>query len=177
MSASPVFFNPIPMQRAEKLKHVKSGWLPVLGALIFICFTSTSFMGGAHTQIPLDAVWRTFLGSWHWELTGAVNVYCRKVGHFIGYGLVSLIFRNAWYRSAQAFAWVARNWLTPFAAALAVASTFAVACLDEFHQTFLPGRVGSLHDALLDASGAICLNIIFWTVRARAQKTGAAAEA
>jgi VanZ family protein len=141
--------------------------LPVLGALAFISFTSTNFMGGSHTQIVLDAVWKTFLGSWHWDLTGAVNVYCRKVGHFIGYGLVSLIFRNAWYKSAQAFAWVTGSWLTPFAASLAVASTFTVACLDELHQTFLATRVGSLHDALLDTAGAICLNVLFWSIRAR----------
>jgi VanZ family protein len=62
---------------------------------------------------------------------------------------------------------VARIWLTPFAAFFAIASTFAVACLDEWHQTFGPGRVGSLHDALLDAAGAIFLNAIFWASIAR----------
>jgi VanZ family protein len=167
MSASPVLFDPTPLDRPANPKNARRGWLPVLAALVFICFTSTDFMGGSHTQILLNAVWKTFLGSWHWDLTGAVNVYCRKVGHFIGYGLISLIFRNAWYKSAQAFAWVTRNWLTPFAASLAVASTFTVACLDEFHQTFLATRVGSLHDALLDTAGAICLNVLFWSIRAR----------
>jgi VanZ family protein len=167
MSASPLLFDRGPIEQPANLKNVRLGWLPVLGALVFICFTSTNFMGGTHTQIVLNAVWKTFLGSWHWDLTGPVNVYGRKVGHFIGYGLVSLIFGNAWYKSAQAFAWVTSGWLTPFASSLAVASTFTVACLDEFHQTFLATRVGSLHDALLDTAGAICLNVLFWSIRAR----------
>ena len=127
-------------------------------------------MGGSHTQVLVDAVWKTFLGTWHWDLTGPVNEACRKVGHFIGYGLVSLLFSNAWYKSAQAFAWVVRNWLTPFAAMLAVISTFLVACLDEWHQRFVPGRVGSIRDALLDAAGALFLNLLVWALRARRRR-------
>jgi VanZ family protein len=135
--------------------------------MVFICFTSTSFMGGKTTQILVDAVWKVVFGTWHWELTGLVNGSCRKFGHFFGYGVIGLIFRNAWYTSARAFMWVVKSWLTPFAASMAVASTFIVACLDEWHQTFCPGRVGCLHDALLDATGALCLNVAILVVRAR----------
>jgi VanZ family protein len=144
-----------------------SHWMTVLCALIFIRLTSTSFMGGSHTQILVDAVWKAVFGTWHWDITGYVNEYCRKVGHFFGYGLVGLIFRNAWYNSAKAFSWLMRTWLTPFAVSLSVASTFLVASLDEWHQTFLPGRVGSLRDVLLDAAGALFLNVILWRLIVR----------
>jgi VanZ family protein len=129
-------------------------------------------MGGSHTQILVDAVWKAVFGTWKWSITGDVNEYCRKVGHFFGYGLVGLIFRNAWFNSAKAFSWIMRTWLTPFAVLLSVASTFLVACLDEWHQTFVPGRVGILRDALLDAAGALFLNIILWrlTVRGRRKR-------
>ena len=166
MSASPALFNPSQSSRPRNANH----WLPVLYALVFICFTSTTFMGGSHTQILVNAVWKAVLGTWHWNITGEVNGVGRKAGHFIGYGLVSLIFRNAWYKSARAFYWVPRNLLMLFAASVSVASTFAVACLDEWHQTFLVGRVGSLHDALIDAAGAILLNAIFWTMIVRKQR-------
>lgn len=167
MSASPVLFNPA---QPARTRNARSEWLPVVYALVFISFTSTTFMGGSHTQILVNAVWKAVLGTWHWNLTGPVNGIGRKVGHFFGYGVVSLIFRNAWYKSARALSWVARTWLTPFAASFAVASTFVVACLDEWHQRFLPGRVGSLRDALLDACGAIVLNAIFWTTMARRRR-------
>lgn len=171
MSAAPFALATVSRRSAAQVG--RKAWLPVLLALIFIRFTSTSFMGGTHTQILVTAVWNTFLGSWHRELTGPVNEYCRKTGHFIGYGLVSLIFLNAWRRSAEAFGWVTRNWLAPFAAFLAIASTFTVACLDEFHQTFLPGRVGCLSDALIDVAGAIVLNAIFWALRVRSRRAAA----
>ena len=167
MSASPMMLNPAGSNRPRSLEQ----WLPVLYALVFITCTSTTFMGGSHTQILVNAAWKAVLGSWHWNLTGPVNGIGRKVGHFIGYGLVSLIFRNAWYKSALASYWVSKSWLMLFAASLAVASTFTVACLDEWHQTFLAGRVGSLHDALLDTGGAIVLNAIFWTMCVRKRRS------
>ena len=82
-------------------------------------------MGGTHTQVLVNAVWKAVLGTWHSNLTGQVNGIGRKVGHFFGYGLVSLIFRNAWYKSAQALSWVARIWLTPFAAFFAIMNPIA----------------------------------------------------
>jgi VanZ family protein len=168
MSASPVLFNPALPGRTQR--RTGSEWLPVVFALVLISFESTTLMGGSHTQILVNAVWKAVLGTWHWNLTGAVNGIGRKVGHFFGYGVVGLIFRNAWYKSARAFAWVIRRWLTPFAATLAIASTFAVACLDEWHQRFLPGRVGCFRDVLLDATGAIVLNVILWTMMARRRR-------
>jgi VanZ family protein len=50
--------------------------------------------------------------------------------------------------------------------ALSVLSTFIVASLDELHQRFVPGRVSSFHDVMVDTAGAVFLNAVFWTVRA-----------
>jgi VanZ family protein len=142
-------------------------WVPVLCAFAFIACTSTTWMGCQTTQIVVNAVWKALFGSWHWDLTGMVNGYFRKTGHFFGYGLISLLFQNAWYKTARAFAWVVRRWLTPFAGTLAVVTTFAVSGLDELHQHFVPGRMGSLRDALIDTAGAIFINVAFWSIRAR----------
>jgi VanZ family protein len=168
MSASPIIFNPCLL--TPQSNRLRREWLPVLCSLVFICLTSTAFMGAPTTQAIVNAVWKTLFGTWHWNLTGEVNGICRKIGHLFGYGMVGLIFRNAWYKSAQAFAWVVRSRLTPFASMLAVASTFAVACLDEWHQRFVPGRVGSLRDALVDAMGAVLLNVFVWEFRAYKRK-------
>jgi VanZ family protein len=58
----------------------------------------------------------------------------------------------------------------PFAAGLAVASTFLIGCLDEWHQRYLRGRVGSIRDALLDSAGALFINLIVWAVVARRRR-------
>jgi VanZ family protein len=63
-----------------------------------------------------------------------------------------------------------RTWITPFAASLAVASTFVVASLDEWHQHYVPGRVSSFHDVLVDTTGALLLNVLVWELRARRRR-------
>lgn len=150
---------------------VRDAWMPVLFSLVFVCFTSTAFMGGSHTQVIVDDVWRAVLGKWHWDLTGMVNGEGRKVGHFIGYGIIGLFFRHAWHTSIRAGMLRIGQSLATIrgmisVSALSVLSTFLVASIDEIHQCFLPGRVGSFHDVMVDTTGAIFLNIVFWTRRA-----------
>jgi VanZ family protein len=172
MSTLPIGFTSLPMKLSPAIRTpgARKHWLPVVCALIFICFTSTTFMGGNNTGAVVSAVWKAFFGTGHMAIAAEINLVGRKVGHFLGYGIIGLIFRNAWYKSARVFSWVTKTWLTPFAAVLAVASTLAVGSLDEYHQIFLPGRVGCVHDALLDTSGAIFLNVVFWTVTTYQQR-------
>jgi len=172
MSASPVLF---PRSRIAAHPSVQSAWIPVLLSLIFVCFTSTSFMGGNHTQVLVNGVWQTFLGKWHWELTAPVNIMCRKVGHFLGYGVIGLIFRNAWHASIRGRllrigASLATLQGMVSVSALSVLSTFIVASLDELHQRFVPGRVSSFHDVMVDTTGAIFLNVVFWAARAHKRR-------
>lgn len=129
-------------------------------------------MSGKHTQVWLQDVWRPLLGKWHWDLTGPVNEICRKVGHFFGYGMIGLIFRNAWHTSIRTGlvrigAGLASLQGMVSVSTLAVLSTFLVASLDELHQRYVPGRVSSFHDVMVDTTGAIFLNVVFWIVRAR----------
>jgi len=168
MSATPAVFPP---SNIAPRRSVQNAWIPVLLCLIFVCFTSTSFMGGNHTQAWLEDVWRPLLGKWHWDLTGPVNILCRKVGHFFGYGMIGLIFRNAWHSSIRAGitrvgASLASVRGMVSVSALSVLSTFLVASLDELHQRYVPGRVSSFHDVMVDTAGAVFLNAVFWTVRA-----------
>lgn len=39
--------------------------------------------------------------------------------------------------------------------------TILYGCLDEFHQTFVPGRYGGLLDIYLDSIGAVCGIVLF----------------
>ena len=47
---------------------------------------------------------------------------------------------------------------------IAVAATILVASADEFHQTFLPNRTGSLSDVLLDTAGALTLQLTLFLI-------------
>ena len=123
-------------------------------------------MGGSHTQVLVNHAWKALFGNWHYNLTGVVNGDGRKVGHFFGYGTIGLLFRRAWHISIRAWALAIHSKIAFYAASLGIASTFAVASLDEWHQRFLRGRVGSFHDVLLDTCGALFLNLLLFAYRA-----------
>ena len=130
-------------------------WLPALLGLTVICLESTSTMSGANTGRWLDDLIHSLGG----QLTGApldvTNLLLRKVGHFLGYGTLGLLFRRGWMISLRR-TWVGPRSRLPFsAAALAVVCTFFVACVDEVHQSFLVGRTSSFYDVILDTVGAI----------------------
>ena len=73
-----------------------------------------------------------------------IEFLIRKATHFIGYGIVGLIFFTFYRKMRLNFA--------PF---LAVGTVFVIACLDEYIQYHTPGRTGIFVDVLLDTAGAI----------------------
>lgn len=71
-------------------------------------------------------------------------VLVRKIAHFSEYALLVAL----WWRAL-------RTRMDPSRAlAIAYAITVAYAATDEFHQTFVTGRVGTPVDVLVDAAGA-----------------------
>ena len=75
-----------------------------------------------------------------------VEFLIRKGTHFIGFGLVGVLF-FLFYRKL--------GWRLPFL--LAIGSVFIVASLDEYRQTLVPGRTGMFGDVVIDTAGAIFL--------------------
>ena len=167
MATSPAVLNPAIDLRRAALRS----WLPVLYSIAFICFTSTTLMSGYHTQFVVDDVWHMLFGNWHLDWRGTVNLDGRKIGHFFGYGVVGLIFRQAWHQTLRVRAirlgrTLRTSRLFMLSAVLSVQSVFLVASLDELHQSFLPQRVGSFGDVLRDTAGTIFLNLVLLAWRA-----------
>ena len=75
---------------------------------------------------------------------GAYDVYVKKLGHAIGYGMLGIAYYYALPSGLTRFI----RW--PMALSLALG--FAVT--DEIHQSFVAGRTSSLRDVAIDAFGA-----------------------
>jgi len=148
-------------------------WMPVMLGLGVICIESTRSMGGAQTGKVLASLWQALLGPWDLSHVGYVNHLLRKAGHFAGYGTLALLFRRAWQSTLRRYSALARVRMVLSVSMLSVACTFAVACLDEWHQSFLPGRTSTFRDVLLDTAGAIVLNAIVWGVASRPRRASA----
>ncbi|SFB22067.1 VanZ family protein [Clostridium frigidicarnis] len=55
---------------------------------------------------------------------------------------------------------VFKDYAFRFAQWIALGFSFLYACSDEFHQTFIPGRLGCFKDVLIDTSGALIFALI-----------------
>jgi VanZ family protein len=76
----------------------------------------------------------------------SVHFLIRKASHFSEYALLALLAARAFFTSGRAT--LARRW---WLAAFALVA--CVSLLDEYHQSFVPSREGSIYDSLLDMAG------------------------
>ena len=84
---------------------------------------------------------------------GRWDVLLKKGGHALGYGVLAWLYRRA----------LRRHFAT--GAALGVVSiglTLAYALSDEYHQTLVPERNGSLVDVAVDGVGACGAMLLAW---------------
>jgi VanZ family protein len=133
-------------------------WWPVAAGICVIMLESTAYLGSDHTSGPLRWVWEHIFGpvtNARWEV---LHHYVRKSGHFVGYGMLGLLWLRSWWISMPRASFGLK-------AVLTVLGTGLVASADEFHQFFLPNRTGIPSDVLLDCSGAVALLLLFYLLR------------
>lgn len=141
-------------------------WLPAAIAVAMIAGESTDTMSASHTSGWLRPWFEHVFGRFSDVLWGLLHHYARKTGHFVGYGTVCLTFVRGWLLTLGRRAGLkVRRWRLQ-GNGLGVASTAVVASLDEWHQTFVPSRTGTVHDVLLDTVGGIVACALVWTIYA-----------
>ena len=96
-----------------------------------------------------------------WERFEVLHFYIRKSGHVVGYGTLSILLFRAWRATLPALndaKWTFR-W-----ANIAILGTALVASLDEWHQSFIPTRTGTVRDVVLDTCAGLAAQVLvfFW---------------
>ena len=86
--------------------------------------------------------------------------FIRKTGHFVGYFTLSVLLFRAWRAT---FPFPGTNWAIQWAR-ISFFMSALVASLDEWHQTYLPKRTGTLHDVLLDSTAALVAQILLFAI-------------
>jgi len=132
----------------------------VVACLLVFILESTTFGGADHTSAPLRHIAESLFGFDHLAYWEPIHHIIRKTGHFMAYGLFSLVCFRAFRMIQRKPARRLGDRLV--AHSLAIAATFLVAGADEFHQTFIPNRTGCFSDVLLDTSGAVALGLLLF---------------
>ena len=139
-------------------------WIPVLIAVAVIAVESTPYFGADRTSKPLRWAFELLFGHVSDRMWPQIHHYIRKVGHFVGYGTMGVLWLRAWWMSLRRASFLADATLGLFCTAI-------VASADEFHQTFLPNRTGVPTDVVIDCSGALVMQlIVYLIVRIRSPK-------
>jgi VanZ family protein len=130
-------------------------WWPAIVWIGLITFESTDYLSARNTANMLyDVLTRLF---------GEINLYdflywhhyLRKTGHVMGYGILGLLLLRGFRLTlATRGTWLGR------AAILAWIGTAFVAAMDEWHQSFIPSRTGTVWDVLLDSTAGLTVLIL-----------------
>lgn len=145
-------------------------WIPSLLWVVVIALESTPLGSSEHTASLIRWLLTAVFPHISAAKLAMANHLARKCGHFTGYGLLSVLFLRTWWATL----WLRRQphgtslpgWRSLLsawresAAALALLSTAAIASLDEWHQTFIPGRTGTWRDIVLDSMAAIFVQAV-----------------
>lgn len=83
-----------------------------------------------------------------------VHFCVRKSAHFTEYGLLALLAARAFITSSVKF--LSRHW---FLSSLLLVAVYALT--DEYHQSFVSTRTGSIYDSMIDTAGGFTALIFF----------------
>ena len=127
-------------------------WWP---ALVWACLIWTSSTGAfttQHTSRYIVPFLHSLFPHMAWETLLVIHQIIRKSAHFAEYFVFSLLILRGLRagRKETHLGWAL--------AAVAIVATYAA--LDEFHQSFVPGRGASVWDVLLDASGGVAAQVV-----------------
>ncbi len=133
-------------------------WIAAILWLIVIAIESTQYLSAHNTSRILYPVLH-FLFGMDWDRFAIWHFYIRKGGHVFGYGLLSILLFRAWRETLPAASgarWTLR-WTS-----IVILGTALVASLDDWHQSFIPSRTGTVRDVILDTCAGIGAQILLF---------------
>jgi VanZ family protein len=137
-------------------RNLFKAWIAAILWLIVIAIESSALLSSHNTSRILYPLLHFLFGLGR-ERFDVLHFYLRKSGHVVGYGTLSILLFRAWRATLPAPNNV--KW-TPRWANIAILGTALVASLDEWHQTFIPSRTGSVRDVVLDTCAGIAAQVL-----------------
>ena len=138
-------------------KHLLKTWIAAILWLGLIVSESTNFASAENTSRILYPLLHFLFGLqpahfpvWHFLI--------RKAGHFVGYFTLSWLLFRAW---RDTFPFPGIRWSMQWAR-ISFFMTALVACLDEWHQSYLPSRTGTFRDVGLDSIAALAAQLLIF---------------
>ncbi|HEY4777147.1 MAG TPA: VanZ family protein [Candidatus Acidoferrales bacterium] len=127
-------------------------WWPALLWAIVISAFSTGVFTSDNTSRIIVPILKCFFPHASQETLFLVHHFIRKMGHVTEYFILSLLILRG-IRAGKTG--IHLGW-----ALAAVAIVGCYAALDEFHQSFVPGRTAAVSDVLIDTAGGVAAQVV-----------------
>jgi VanZ family protein len=134
-------------------------WFPSAIWLAVIVLESTNLGSAEHTSRILYPIFY-FLFGMDLARFAAWHAFLRKIGHFVGYFTLSVLLFRSWRAT---FPRLSTRWCLQWAT-VAFLNASLVAVFDEWHQSSLPSRTGTLKDVILDSCAALSAQIALFAI-------------
>jgi VanZ family protein len=136
-------------------------YAPLFLWLAFIFFASTAEFSASNTSRIIGPLLRWLFPNISEEQLQFAHFMTRKAAHFTEYAVLAWLAARAFITSSAAA--LKRHW---FPVSLLLVIIYSL--LDEYHQTFVPSRTGSVYDSLIDMAGGLTALLLYALWRRRA---------
>jgi VanZ family protein len=127
-------------------------WWPALLWAVVISVFSTGVFTSDNTSRVIIPILRWFFPHASQQTLFFLHYFIRKTSHVTEYFILSLLVLRGIRAGKRG---VHLGWAL---AAIAIVGCYAA--LDEFHQSFVPGRTAAVSDVLLDTAGGIAAQVV-----------------
>jgi VanZ family protein len=145
----------LPSRPTTSRPNILRAWWPAIVWILIIACESTDTFSSEHTGSILLRLVNAIFGDVDLQKFDTFHHYLRKTGHVIGYGMLSLLLLRGWRASFK----YTRSLLLR-ATLLAWLGTAFVAAMDEWHQSYIPSRTGTVWDVLLDSTAGLVFLLV-----------------
>ena len=123
-----------------------SRYLPLIAWMAFISFASTGNFSAGNTSRIIGPLVLWLFPDTSPETMVAIHGVTRKIAHLAEYALLGILAARAFRGSPREA--LRNRW---FVVSLALVVVYAL--VDEYHQSFVPSRTGTIYDSLIDMVG------------------------
>ena len=123
-----------------------SRYLPLIAWMAFISFASTGNFSAGNTSRIIGPLVLWLFPDTTPETMVAIHGVTRKIAHLAEYALLGILAARAFRGSPREA--LRNRW---FLVSLALVVVYAL--VDEYHQSFVPSRTGTIYDSLIDMVG------------------------
>ena len=125
-----------------------SRYVPLIAWLAFISYASSDSFSAGNTSRIIGPLILWLFPNTTPETLAVVHFVTRKLAHFTEYAILGFL-------AARAFRPSTRHWFL-----ISVGLIVSYALIDEYHQSFVPSRSGSVFDSLIDMAGGLTALIV-----------------